>query len=407
MKFWVWMGLVALLGVAAGAGFTAMDLLQGPNLFEPYGQGEIPAKLQPPKVVAPPPPGAPAEGVPRAQVLGDVNFDFGSMERLSTRTHTFKIKNTGSAPLELITGNTSCKCTLSSLSGSKFAPGDVAQITLEWTSKTVTEQPEFSQVAEIHTNDPEQPILQLKIHGVIAESIRALPDKIVVNRISSNEETTTQFRLYGFRTPKIEMTRLQYEDERLRPYFALNLEPMPKAEYEQEKGAICGAVATLRIKTGLPIGPLLQKLHMTVKIGEDKQATLDIPVEGSVVGDIVVTGTPKTYFVEKNLLNFGELKAGRGAKAVLFVFVKGPYRHDVKFGVGEMDPPNYFRVKFSEPQEINDGKTLKYLVTIEVLPDAPPIDRLGYDLSELAHITLTTTHPDSHEIPIYVRFGIQ
>lgn len=409
MRVWVWMTLVGVLGIAVGIGATALDLLPSKNAFVPYGRGGIPVKFQPPKEMESPPPapGALADGAPKAQVLGDRDFNFGSMERLSTRTHTFKIKNIGTAPLKLIKGNTTCKCTLSSLSGSTFAPGDVAEVTLEWTSKTLGEEEDFSQTAEIHTNDPENPILRLKIHGVIAESIRVLPDKLVVNRVSSNVGTTTHFRIYGFRTHQIEMTRLTYEEERLKPYFDLQLKPMTEAEYKEEKGAISGALATLHIKPGLPIGPLLQKLHMTVKTGPQKEATLDIPVEGSVTGDIVVTGAPKVYLAEKNLVNFGMLKEGRGAKTVLYVFVKGPHRHDVKFGVGAMDPPNYFKVHFSAPQELNQGKTIKYLVTVQVLPHGKPIDRLGYDLLKMARITLTTTHPDSREIPIYVRFGIE
>ncbi len=406
MKIWVTVALVAVLGAIVGAGWSVYDLTRAPDLFEPYGKAEIPKKFQSPKKLVPAP-GELADGAPKAQVIGPSDYDFGSMERLSTRSHTFKIKNIGTAPLELIKGNTTCKCTLSSLSGSTFEPGEIAEVTLEWTSKTSGEEDEFSQIAEIHTNDPEQPILRLKIHGVIAESIRVLPRKLVVNRVLSNEGTTTEFRLYGFQTEKIDVTKVTYENARLAKYFDLKFKPMSKAEYQQEKGAICGAVATLRIKPGLPLGPLEQKLLLRVKIKGEKEATLEIPIEGSVTGDIVVTGAPKYYVAARNVLNFGTLKKGTGKKAVLFIFVKGPHRRDVKFGVGEMDPPNYFRVHFSKPQELNHGKTIKYLLNIEIPPDAAVADHLGYKLREMGRIIITTTHPETHEIPIYVHFAVE
>lgn len=406
MKIAVGLVIVAILGGTIGVGLTAYDLTRAKDLFEPYGKGEVPAKFQTPKTITPEP-GELAKGAPKAYVIDGADFDFGSMEKLSTRSHTFKIKNIGTAPLKLIKGNTTCKCTLSSLSGSTFAPGEIAEITLEWTSKTIGGESEFSQMAEIHTNDPENPILRLKIHGVIAESIRLLPLEIVLNHISSNEGTTTTFRLYGFQTKSIDISDVSYKYPETSSRYELSFQPMTEAEYKQEKGAISGAIGTLTVKPGLPIGPLLQTILLTVKISDDKEAVIGVHIKGTVSGDIVVTGAPKTFIAEKNLVNFGLVKQGKPAKAVLYAFVKGPHRHDIKFGVGAMKPPKYFRVSFSEPQEINAGKTLKYLITIELLSDAPTIDRLGYELDELARIMLTTTHPETKEIPIYVRFGIE
>src|SRR5690606_1091071 len=39
------------------------------------------------------------------------SYDFGVMERGSSKSHTFKVTNDGQGPLQIAVGATSCKCT--------------------------------------------------------------------------------------------------------------------------------------------------------------------------------------------------------------------------------------------------------------------------------------------------------
>ena len=58
-------------------------------------------------------PGAAAGKIgPKAVVVNSEHHDFGSMDRNEHGTHAFVIRNDGDAPLTLVTGKTTCKCTV-------------------------------------------------------------------------------------------------------------------------------------------------------------------------------------------------------------------------------------------------------------------------------------------------------
>ncbi|MBM4092928.1 MAG: DUF1573 domain-containing protein, partial [Planctomycetes bacterium] len=59
---------------------------------------------------------------PRVRV-DNPTHDFGRMDPLTERSHTFVIRNIGDAPLRLEQGPTTCKCTLSGLSNRHVLPG--------------------------------------------------------------------------------------------------------------------------------------------------------------------------------------------------------------------------------------------------------------------------------------------
>ncbi len=101
------------------------------------------------------------------------------------------------------------------------------------------------------------------------------------------------------------------------------------------------------------------------------------------------------------------MRRGESAKAVLQVFVKGEYRHDVAFSVGKVDPESYLEVNISPPEELNQGKTIRYLVTIEIPSGLNPINRLGSAEAGYGRIVLETTHPQTKQVPIRVKFAVE
>jgi len=51
---------------------------------------------------------------PKCEVVGDLTYDFGKMARHDRSSHSWVVKNTGEAPLEIfLVGNTTCSCTVS------------------------------------------------------------------------------------------------------------------------------------------------------------------------------------------------------------------------------------------------------------------------------------------------------
>ncbi len=405
MRSWVVIVVAAVLGVVTGVGITVVQALRSGESFSPIGDAQVV------KSTGLRQPGLSMEAreflagaKPKAHVIGERSYNFGTMERFATQSHTFEIKNIGTAPLKLEKGNTSCKCTLSNMSGTLFLPGQTAKVTLEWTTKTQGPQPTFEQTALIHTNDPDQETIELTIRGYLTEVLRVLPSVLALGSVSSNKGMTTHFRLYGFRSPTIEILKTKFTEEKTAPYFSLQFEPMPEEEVKQEKGAECGLLASLAIKPGLPLGPINQRIEITADVG--KEVTVAVVAQGTVASDIVIASS-KQYLASKNFLRLGLVNRKVGAKVALHVFVKGPHRRDVKFSVGSMEPQGYFKVDIGPPKEINKGKALSYLITIEVPAGLAPLDRLGAGLTKYGEIVLKTTHPQTKEIPIKVKFAVE
>jgi len=105
-------------------------------------------------------------GAPRIELstkffdLGDINPDEGN------RVETFSVKNTGDAPLNIISVSTSCGCTEAEVESEEILPG-------EQTKLTVTYDPsvhpgltgKIERVVYIKSNDPLQKEIELGLIG--------------------------------------------------------------------------------------------------------------------------------------------------------------------------------------------------------------------------------------------------
>jgi hypothetical protein len=313
----------------------------------------------------------------------------------------------GGAPLVLKKGKTTCKCTVSKLSGSSFAPGETANVTLEWTSQDAGPDPQYAQTAVIHTNDPQQRTIVLKVHGIIAQSFRALPTSLPLGRVNANEGTSATFRVFGFQTDTVDILDIDYADQQLASYFDVALEPLAGEEVEEEKGAKSGLLAQLTVKSGLPLGPISQTIQLTARGPDNQDVKLKVGVRGTTVGDIMFAGSPRVFIRDRNLLKLGTVDQQAGAEAVLYMFVKGEHRQQTEFSVAATEPERYLDVTISEPQALNEGKTIKRTLTVRVPPGLDPINRTGSESTDYGQIVLKTTHPDHQEVKILVKFSVQ
>jgi hypothetical protein len=194
-----------------------------------------------------------------------------------------------------------------------------------------------------------------------------------------------------------------FEDEDTAGLFQVEFVPLPQEEVAQEKGASCGILGKLSVKSGLPLGPINQTIRIDARV--DRDVTVHLPIEGQTISDIVIASSSK-FESRRNLLNFGPLKRGESAQTVLQVFVRGEHRHDTKLSVGDVDPADAIRVRIGDQESLNNDKTIRYQVTLEIPPGLERINRLGGANSEYGHVVLHTTHPTTKQIPIRVRFSV-
>lgn len=408
MKSWLLLAVAMGVGVGMGAGQAVYERRRGSELFfsEDYVRREEEGKQSRLK-------GADLTSHATVEVLGDAVYDFGSMERYSKKGHVFKLKNVGTKDLELTAGRTTCKCTVSNVSLRVVPVGEISEISVEWTGQTFLAEPDFMQTVEVQTNDPEHPTLQLKIKGYVTETIRALPEELAVGTVSSNSEATAEFRLYGFRSDVLEVRETTWEAADTAEYFDVKYEPLPAAEVAQEKGATCGVVGRVLIKPGLPLGPINQTIR--IRVNAEKEAVVQLPILGRTQADIRIAASPGVesnvksarFDPARNIVAFGALRRHEPAKAILQVYVTGPHRNETHLSVGTVEPAEYLKVNIGPPKELNEGRAIQYLVTIEIPAGLEPVNHMGGDQAAMGRVVLETTHPLTKQIPLQIKFSVE
>jgi hypothetical protein len=133
---------------------------------------------------------AAAGGAPQATV-GETAFDFGKIYEDRALTHTFVIKNTGTAPLQIEDVDPDCACTVPSYDKT-IPPGGQGEITLTLKPFSVIHQ--FKKETKVRLNDPDRPLLHLTLTGVAQPFIEIQPSHIVRLRGSTGEDVRGQVR---------------------------------------------------------------------------------------------------------------------------------------------------------------------------------------------------------------------
>jgi hypothetical protein len=399
MKSWVLLGAAVILGLAVGIGTTVFERMSHDEPFLPadFARLEEAREAQSARQLQQ------VDKLPKVEFVNGRVYEFGSMERFSKRTHTFVVKNAGNAPLTLEVVRTTCKCTISSVNGESFMPGETGEIAVEWTGQTLSQDPEFKQGVELVTNDPTNEHISLVISGYVTESVRAFPPEVVVGRVASKSGGEAEFRLFGFRSEELEVLSTKFENPTTADLFDVRFEPLPAEEIEKEKGATCGVLGRLSVKSGLPLGPIIQTIRIDVRV--EKDVTVYMPIKGSTVSDIVVASSSR-YESRTTVLNFGALAPGESAKEVLQVFVRGEHRETTKLSLGKVDPADYLKVDIGPAEELNNGRTVRYKVTIEIPAGLDRVNHLGAEYGSYGEVVLNTTHPVTKQVPIRVRFAV-
>jgi hypothetical protein len=378
----------AILGVGLGVGLTWAEL--GPLSRPPKGLGiDEPVPLDRP--------------LPRVVVVGGDTHDFGRMERDSTRSHTFEIRNDGDAPLKLVERSTSCKCTTSLLDDGLVLPGTTATVTLEW--KAITEGGDFRQTATIETNDPRRQFLTLTIHGKVTQSHKVAPEELAFTRVQASDGAHQDLYIYSYGQPDLAISEHEFLEAATTNYFGLEISPMPEELLKKEDGAKAGQVARVILKPGLPLGPLHQTIRLRLNLPDEP--VVEIPIVGEVVGDLTVVGPRSQWNDELQILNLGTIKSGLGAKSRgMYLLVKAEDREKLNLQVREIAPRN-LNFRFDEPRELAGRGLFQIPFTVEVPPDAPIGDHSGTIRGNAGQIQIETGIANSPRLQLIVKFTVE
>jgi hypothetical protein len=345
---------------------------------------------------------------PRAEVP-ETRFEFGTVGVGSSGSHEFTVRNTGAGPLALSRGATSCSCTVSDFEASEggepearkvVAPGGATRIRVQWRGKGAGGP--FHQQATILTDDPRLPEIVFVVEGTVVPTWKAVPDTVVFSRISASagSQATVDVFTFGKQPPQITTTAI--EDAQAAQFLSLASGSLPDAAIAGESGATGGFRLVVDVKPGVPLGPLRATARVVFTMPDEVIA--EIPIEGTVGGDLVMAGPG--WDSSRQALLLGTVSRSQGLRTRVFLTAKGPHRDRVRPVVKEVVPDS-LKVTVGVASPIGAGGAIRIPIDIEIPSGSRVVNHLCSQVGPAGRIVLDTGHPESPEltIPVCVAIG--
>jgi len=334
---------------------------------------------------------------------------FGTIGTGAKGRHVFTIRNAGAAPLTLTRGASSCSCTIGDLGDVGgdgptdrvvVPPGGSAPVTVQWTGKGGGGP--FRQSVTILTDDPRRPEIPLSIEGTVVPTWKAVPEAVVLPGITAGRGARAGVTILTFGTaaPRVASATIDGDDaERL---FAVTAAAADPAVVSGEEGATGGIRVDVEVKPGLPLGRL--RRTVTVTFDMDGEVVAEIPLEGTVGGDLVLAGAG--WDTERQALLLGTVSGRTGLKTQLFITAKGEHAAAVRPVVREVVPAS-LAVTVGDPRPVGSAGSLRIPLEITVAPGSEAANHLCSESGPPGRIVLDTGHPDvpTLTIPVCVAIG--
>jgi cytoskeletal protein RodZ len=343
---------------------------------------------------------------PKADV-DSYSFDFGTMVGKAESSHDFLFTNRGDAPL-----------TLAAVKSSKFsedvqpaedaltcqikqatlAPGESTPVTVAWKCPQPVDS--FHEKVTIRTNSPEQKEILLQVSGSVKLAFGFTPPALKFNTVSSTEGASATTILRCYVDMPLQFSDFTLANASLAPYFDVTTEQISVEGLAQlGPAAKSGATVKVKVKPGIPSGAFQQQIVW--KTGLDSPAQIELPVTGVAPDVITIAGLG--WNADNKMLSLGAIEGKTGRKVKLFLMARGEHRENVTYKPAA-STPNFLKVSFGEPTNINNNTMVQTPVFIEIPPGSPSGNFLGDKRGE---VVIETTHPQMPKISIPMQFLIQ
>ncbi len=375
-------------GIAVGAGITWVSFGQAGSLL-----GPPPAEL---------PLAGSKDEEPRLAIDATAH-DFGTVERSQTARHAFRISNHGQGVLRLKAGRTTCSaCTIASLDKTELAAGETANVVIEYKPGSFAR--DFRQTATVLTSDPQNSRVELTVSGKVSDKLINQPQTFEFGNVPAGENATAEMRLFYMLQGEIRVTAQAFTGETSADYFSLEVRPV-EPEKLAEKGASSGVLLVLSLKPGLPLGPFVQTIRLTLDTGEGTESfERKLGALGTIVSDVTIVGPG--WQASEGVLALGAVPRGEGAERTLRILVRGEDRKQVRMEKVSVDPPEV-QVTLGEPSPLNENVE-QIPLEVEIPPGLPPLVRLGSPQSPYGEILLKVdNHPHVKELKLRLKLTVE
>lgn len=341
-------------------------------------------------------------GTPQAEVVGGTTYDFGTMQHGESRSRAFTFRNTGDGPLNLTMGTTTCKCTVGDLSQTVLEPGEEIDVTLTWTAKSLLA--DFGQSATIMTTDPTKTEIKLVVRGQIVDSLVFEPSQISLGEVQSGDGVERTIHILNYLSKDTTIEALRWSDENTSEFIELThkVEPVDVSEFPKHRSALQAHQIDLKIKPGMPIGPLVAAIQVETNKGEDLE-DLAIKVDGRVAGEVTLMGG-SSLDTRLNRVDFGSVKSNAGASIVVFLRVTPELAQTFEATAEVVQKNESLVASVGEPKHRSTSSL--FPIRLEVPKGAPVVSLVGPRAGNYAKVVVKTNSETAAEIPIYVRMVV-
>ncbi|QDT11214.1 DUF1573 domain-containing protein [Planctomycetes bacterium K23_9] len=353
----------------------------------------------------------------RVELLSEESHHFGSMAPGDEGEHTFRIKNVGTEPLSLKEGASTCKCTIGTLNQNTLAPGEETEIVVSWTVKT--QKKDFSQKAQVITNDPHKVVLDFVIQGDVVRDIEFAPRAIQFGEVAAGEPFEVEAQMYSFYDNEIEISEVKFLSEQMNKLSKFDVEPFDPTVGEGEfSKATRGYNIKARVRSGLSQGAVATRMQVVFHVRDNQGEFVkedesrvpvsflsDVETTGFIAGQLSMVESTKiksrqgAYVIELGALEDDDSKKARG-----FIKLKGSERDNTNLSIGEVEPAEAIQAKLGKP--IKQESTVLYPLELEIIPGDKPFDLRGKSKGDYGTIWIETDNPKVPRMLIGVKFSI-
>jgi hypothetical protein len=300
-------------------------------------------------------------------------YEFGEVIRGTLVQHSFALRSDGERALRITGTRESCGCTVATVPDAVVPPGEVGHVDV--TFDTARFQGRQTKTVLVLTDDPDRPVVELTLAGVVTADLVAEPPVVYFGRIDPGTGATAEIKVRGADAGPLDLVA---EVEGGGGAIALDVEPQAAAENSSRR-------VVVRIGPAMAGGPFSETVRIRVNGGSPSE--IAVPILGTVERDLVTL--PAQVTLRTATPSSRSRRAARGEGSEVRVRNLGVVPVAIS-GVRVPDFPLDYAVR-----TVHAG--FEYLITLRLATADP----LGDERHGLLHIY--TTHPDESElvVPVY------
>jgi hypothetical protein len=209
-------------------------------------------------------------------VLDERRREVGEVD-VQPRPYTFTITNGGDQPLQLEVVKKSCSCTEVQLPPAPIAPGQRGDVTLRW-APTPNQSGPVAVSADLATNDPQTPLLQLEVKAQANPLIRIAPESrafVDFDQLQPGKPSERQVKVFSTR-----LSHFELQAKTTHPGLAVTTAPLAAESQVEGVRALSGYAVVVKTTDKLPGGYFSENLLLSVQAPGEAARTIEMPVYG-------------------------------------------------------------------------------------------------------------------------------